>query len=126
MAGASAGAAKLPSPAIRDAARSAAYASVPTGPPSRELARQRQGERRVRHEVATRKSPRLGAEPVQPLEPRLLHPGRGPPLRAAREVEDRPDAQEERGLCERAQCPHEELLLRGADPAPDNVHALAV
>src|SRR4051794_3824394 len=71
--------------------------------------------------VAGPEAPRLLREPVDPLHPVILHPGRGLGDQPSVEVEGGADADEDRGLEPRAHLRHPQLLLWLADAHPDDV-----
>src|SRR5215216_1349071 len=85
------------------------------------LARERQHEARVRVEVARQKAPRLLRDPVDPLEPAILHPGRGHRDAARVEVEGRADPAHHRHVEPVAHAGHPLLLLRDPNPYPQHV-----
>src|SRR5438094_8539084 len=72
-----------------------------------ELAREGQGELRVRDQVPPGEAARLEQQPIAPLEARALHPARRAALRAGGELEDGPDPEQQRSV---------EQLARGLHP----------
>src|SRR5918992_3121949 len=95
--------------------------SLRTGSLGEVLPGERRHEAGIRIEVARQQPPRLLPDPVDPLEPALLHPARRHRNAAGVEVESRAHAAHHGHLEAVAHARHPLLLLRHPDPDPQHV-----
>src|ERR687896_862690 len=100
--------------------------SLRTSPLGEVLPGERRHEAGVRVEVARQQSLGLLPDPVDPLEPTVLHPARRHRDAAGVEVERRAHAAHHRHLEAVAHAGHPHLLLRHADPDPQHIRARLV
>src|SRR5688572_9216492 len=94
--------------------------------PAEVLAGKRQHEARVEVEVAREQAARLLGDPVDPLEPALLHPRGRLRYAAGVEVERRPHGAHHGDVEPLAHARHPLLLLGHADAHPEHVRARTV
>src|SRR5918992_5383849 len=102
------------------------WRSLRASPLGEVLPGERRQEAGVRVEVARQQSLGLLPDPVDPLEPAVLHPARCHRDAAGVEVERRAHAAHHRHLEAVAHAGHPYLLLRHADPDPQHVRARLV
>src|SRR5688572_8875395 len=85
--------------------------AAPCHNPAQPVANGVQHEQRVRHRITPPQTPRLGREPVEPLEPELAQPTRCAAQVAGVEIERRTDAKHDRPQLSAMQT-HPALLFR--------------